>query len=209
MADPIPKPPRRRRRFLRASLAVLLLLAILLWFTPAIVARTELRHRVVDSALKDFNGTIRSGGASMSWFGTVEFTGVTMTEPSGRVAVRAPRVTTSKTLWQLAWNRADLGTFHIHEPDAVLSVENGKTNVEEWIANYTKDDGTPPKPERLAFAIEAINGKATLKGTPDTRIQNVAFAYRSPKSRAEPMEIHLAADAPSGGKLEIHRAAGH
>ena len=205
MTEPIPThsaPPRKRRRLLRGAIVLSALLLALFWFTPAIIARTELRNRIVGSALKDFNGTIRSGGASMGWFSAVEFTDVTMTEPSGRVAITAPRVTTSKTLWQLAFQRDDLGTFQIHEPEILVSVENGTTNVEEWIANYTKDDGTPPKPERLAFAIETVHGRATLKGTPDTQLQNVAFLFRSPKSRAEPLTIHLAAEAADGGKLD-------
>ena len=204
MTEPIQPPVRRRRRFLRASLVLLILLAILFWFTPAIIARTGLRHRIVDSALKDFNGTIRSGGASMSWFGTIEFTDVRMTEPSGRVAVTAPRVTTSKTLWQLAWNRDELGTFHIDNPEMVITFENGASNIEQWIANYTKDDGTPPRPERLAFAIDTTNGKATVKGSPDTQLQNVGYSFRSPKSRAEPLEMRVTAETANGGKIDTH-----
>ena len=205
MTEPIQTPsapPRKRRRVLRIALGLLVLLLALVWFAPAIIARTSLRDQIVDSALADFNGKVRSESASMSWFGTVEFRNVTLAEPSGRVAVTAPKLTTTKTLWQLAFQRSDLGTFHIHEPDVTVSVENGRTNVEEWIANYTRDDGTPPKPERLAFAIEATNGKATLKGAPDTQLRNVTFAYRSPKSRAEPMEIRIAAEAADGGKLD-------
>ena len=205
MTEPIQTPStpsRKHPRILKIILGLVVLLLALVWFAPAIIARTSLRDRIVDSALADFNGTVRSESASLSWFGTVEFRNVTLTEPSGRVAVTAPKLTTSKTLWQLAFQRGDLGTFHIHEPDMIVSVENGRTNVEEWIAKYTKDDGAPPKAERLAFAIEATNGKATLKGAPDTQLTNVTFAYRSPKSRAEPTEIRAAAEAADGGKLD-------
>lgn len=204
MTEPIltpPAVPRKRRRFLRTAFVLLVLLLALVWFAPAIIARTTLRDKIVGMALKDFNGTVQSGGASMGWLSTVKLHDVTMTEPSGRVAIRSPKLTTSKTLWQLALQRDDLGTFTIDEPDLILSVENGTTNIEDWIANYTKDDGAPPKPERLAFAIEATRGKATLKGTPDTQLQNVAFAFRCPKSRIEPMEIQVEAETPSGGKL--------
>ena len=195
-------PPRKRRRFLRIALGLLVLLLALVWFAPAIIARTSLRDRIIDSALVDLNGKVRSESASMSWFGTVEFRNVTLTEPSGRVAVTAPRLTTSKILWQLAFQRGDLGTFNIEEPEVLISFENGASNIEEWISNYTRDDGTPPKPERLAFAIEATNGKATLKGFPDTQLRNVGYTFRSPKSRTEPMDMRVTAETATGGKID-------
>ncbi len=204
MMEPIQTPPvpHKRRRFLRGAVVLLLLLFGLFWAAPAIIARTSLRHRIIDSALVDLDGKVRCESASMSWFAPVELRSVTFTEPSGRVAVTAPKLTTSKTLWQLATQRGDLGTFHIHEPELIVSVENGTTNIEAWIANYTKDDGAPPKPERLAVVIEATNGKATFKGAPDTHLQNVNFAFRSPKSRAEPMEIRITGETATGGKLD-------
>jgi len=204
MAEPIqtPAPPRKRRRLLRFAVGFLVLLLALVWFAPAITARTSLRDRIVDSALVDLNGKVRSESASMSWFSPVELRGVTFTEPSGRVAVTAPKLTTSKTLWQLATQRDDLGTFHIHDPEILITFENGASNIEEWIANYTKDDGRPPKPERLAFAIEATNGTATLKGTPDTRLQNAGYTFRSPKSRTEPMDMRATAETATGGKID-------
>ena len=205
MTDPIQTsapPLRKRRRFLRAALVFFLLLFTLFWFTPAIIARTSLRHRIIDSSLVDLNGKVRCESASMSWFGSVELREVTFTEPSGRVAVTAPKLTTSKTLLQLATQRGDLGTFHIENPEILITFENGASNIEEWISNYTKDDGTPPKPERLAFAIEAIGGKATIKGVADSHLSSVKYSFRSPKSRAQPLEMQVAAEAATGGKID-------
>jgi translocation and assembly module TamB len=85
MTEPIQTPPaapRKRRRFLRTVVILLVLVLVLVWFAPAIIARTTLRDKIVGMALKDFNGTLQSGGASMGWLSTVELHDVTMTEPS-------------------------------------------------------------------------------------------------------------------------------
>ena len=74
MTEPIltpPAVPRKRRRFLRTAFVLLVLLLALVWFAPAIIARTTLRDKIVGMALKDFNGTVQSGGASMGWLSTV------------------------------------------------------------------------------------------------------------------------------------------
>ena len=62
MTDPIltpAPPPRKRRHFVRAAFVLLLLLFALIWAAPAIIARTGLRHRIIDSALVDLNGKVR------------------------------------------------------------------------------------------------------------------------------------------------------
>src|SRR5687767_8048252 len=133
MADPSPT-RRRGRRWLVRFAVVGLLLALAVWFTPAVVAKTGLRQAVLARVFADLDGTVAAGGASLGWLSTVELRDVTVTDPSGRTALRAERVTSSRTLLALALDRSDLGTFTIERPVLEVACEPGRTNVEQAIA---------------------------------------------------------------------------
>jgi translocation and assembly module TamB len=200
MADPSPARPRRRGRRLLVRLGVVgLLLVVAAWIAPTVVAKTGLRQVVLSHIFTDLNGTVTAGSASFGWLSPVELRDVTVTDPTGRTALRAERITSSRTLLALALDQSDHGTFTIER--AVLDVvcEPGVTNIEQTIANYLIDDGTPPRPQRTGMAVKAEQGRIILREPGSERertLEPVDLAVTVPRSRAEPITLSISAGSP-------------
>ncbi|HJZ55061.1 MAG TPA: hypothetical protein VKE74_08880 [Gemmataceae bacterium] len=218
---PTPANPRRQRRWLRllAAFGGLLLLAV--WFAPAIVAKTPLRNRIARNALADLRGNVEVGGASLGWFSPVELRDVTVKDAQGRTLLTAPKVTSSKSFLSLLRDRSDLGEFTIERPVVELVCEKQSTNLEDAIANFLNDDGTPPGPTRTAVSLRISDGKLALRDA-DTQktwvFEAITAAVTVPRSRTEPVSVQLAATADSakftadltlgdGGKAIVTAAA--
>ncbi len=201
MADALPTtvPPRKRRFFrtlFRATLALLVLLAALTWFAPAIIARTDLLNVVLAKAGADLNGTVTADGASLSWFGPVDLRGVRVTDADGHAVLSADSVASSRTLYELVADRGDLGTFTVANPTIEVTVAGGTTNVETLIAKYLAD-ATPAKPDRTPVKVELTNGTVVLRDSAtktETALDGVSVSLAMPKSRAEAIALTASAE---------------
>lgn len=200
-AAPARKPRRLRRWAVRLGL-VAVLLAALVWLAPTLVAKSSLRQVALDRALADLKGRAVVGDADLGWFSPVELRDVRVTDAAGGPVLTAARVTSSKTLLQLARDQSDLGTFTVENPTAEVVCEAGKTNVEDLIANYLADD-TPSKPERTGVVVAVTGGRVVLKesGRDGERvIEPVAVTVTVPKSRTEPVALTVTASSTAAGR---------
>lgn len=201
MADPSPT-RRRVRRWLVRSAVVGLLLALVVWFAPVVVAKTGLRQAVLARVFADLDGTIAAGDASLGWLSPVELRDVTVADPSGRTALRAERITSSRTLLGLVLDRSDLGTFTVERPVLEVVCEPGGTNVERAIARYLVDDGTPPKPQRMGLAVKVEQGRVVLKdATEEKALDPFGLTVTVPRSRTEPVTLAVSAGGTEAGTL--------
>src|SRR4051794_1977883 len=156
-------PVRRRRRWSRAVLPLVLLILAVLWFAPAVVARSGLRNRFIREATADLRGTVTVGGASLGWFSPVELRDVTVKDEQGRTLLAVPKVTGSKSLYALMRDRSEPGEFTVEGPTVVIVCEKGTTNLEDAIANFLKDDAAPPGPTRTPVSLRVTGGKVVLR----------------------------------------------
>ena len=196
-------PTRRRwpRRLLLTCAALGALLAALVWFAPAVVAKTALKQLILDKALADLNGRATVGGATLGWLSPVVLTDVRVTDPAGEPVLTAETVTSSKTLLQLARSQADLGTFTVAKPVALVRCEPGTTNVEKLIAKYLSADG-PPAATQPAVVLVVTGGRVvqTEAGTSgESVLEPVEATVTVPAAKAEPVTLDLKATA--GGTL--------
>jgi translocation and assembly module TamB len=205
MADPValaPAPAVKKKRWgRRLAIAFLLLLVLLVagvWAAPGLIARSSYRHRLIADATKDLNGKVEVGAVSLAWLHPVELFDVAVTDPDGRPVLTAAKVSTSRTLLDFARDRSDLGTIRVERLRAEVVVENGTTNVERVIANYLKDAGTPPPPDRTPIRIEVTDGTVVLIDPTrnETRqLDAVTATVGVPKSRSEPVTLAVATKA--------------
>lgn len=189
MVHPPPAPPRRLRRWLIRFAIVVVLLLVLVWFAPVIVAKTGLRHTVFASAAGDLKGTV-DADLSLGWLSPIELTTVRVTDPKGETLLTAERVTSSKTLLDLLGDRSDLGTFTVDKPVVELVCSANSTNLEDALANYLT--GGTSTGDRAAVAVTVTEGRIVLKepGRDGERtIDQVEVAVTVPKSRAEAITI--------------------
>ncbi|OWK34456.1 DUF748 domain-containing protein [Fimbriiglobus ruber] len=193
------KPRRRGRRILVGLLLVVVALLVLAWFAPSIVAGTGLRAVVIARATAGLKGTVTVSEASFGWLSPVELRDVRIADADGNPVLVAARVTSSKLLIELAHDQTDLGTFTVEQPALTLVCDRSTTNLETLVAEYLKDDGRAPSPERVAVRLAVVQGKITLHETGregDRVLDAVDATVTIPRPRTDPVALELKATTP-------------
>lgn len=202
-------PRRSRWRWLVRLLPVAMLLVLVVWFAPMIVAKTELRNRFARQALADVHGSVEVGGASLGWLSPVELRDVVVKDEAGRTVLTAPKITSQKPLFDLSRNKAAPGEFVIENPTLAVVCEKGTTNVEGAFAEYLKDSPNPGL-TRTPVALKVTGGTLTITdaGTgKTTRVEGIDAAVNVPANRDEPVTANLTA-ATGDLRAEVSAGAG-
>lgn len=198
--DPTPadNPPRRRSRWRwvwRGSLFLLLILAGLAWFAPALAVHLGLLNRVVAQALTRFDGKVHIDGGSLAWLAPVELHNVTVTDAQGRTMLTAPRISTSKTLWELLRAQDDLGTFTLENPVSEIIHEQQTTNIEHALTWYI-DEYEPTGEPGPEIHVHVVNGSLTFidQERPEARsyvMNAIAAELTIPRESGQPIPLKL------------------
>src|SRR5262245_45324079 len=107
---------RNKRRWPRRLLVAAILLLVLAWFAPAIVARTGLRNQILASAAAELNGSVTADDASLGWLSPVELRGVSLKDTDGHEVARADRVVVDATLVGLLRKPRVVGPVRVEKP---------------------------------------------------------------------------------------------
>lgn len=110
------RPPKQRRFRWRRWLAGGVLLAVLVWLLPSIIAITPMRNVVLDALIGDAKWEASAQRLSLSWVAPLSIGDLRMTsrEESSHIAVDS--LTADKAWWRLLWDRPALGRFVVDEP---------------------------------------------------------------------------------------------
>src|SRR5476651_1985515 len=87
----------------------LALLVLVLWFLPTFVAHSPILDWFVGKAVKDFNGTVSVGGASLGWFSPVVLRDVSVRDAAGEPLMMIPKMESEHTLLDFLRHPTDLG----------------------------------------------------------------------------------------------------
>ncbi len=198
-----PLPPQRRlRRWSLPAAAVLLVL----WFLPAIVARTPVVRWVIDAAAADLNGQVAVESVSLGWFSPIRMRGASLTDERRQRVLEIPRAESSRTLAGLLVNRSRLGTFRLIEPKLAVAVQGGASNVEQVLAEYLEPSDKPAP--RLDLVLEIVDGAVTVTDVDQARSWNIdklQIDLRVPAG-VEPLELTasgMVADLQEAGRFEF------
>jgi hypothetical protein len=184
---------------------VFALLLLVVWFAPAIVAKTVLRQRLARAASAKLNGTLEIGSASLGWFSPVELRDLTLTDQQGRVVARIPKITSSRTLFALACGSGDAGEYTLESPVVEIACEKNTTNLEAVIQKLLEDT-TPPGPARTPVAVHIAGGTLTLRDAEtgqNGEFHDVNVSVTVPASRSEPAVVKVVANAPGHTEVEV------
>jgi hypothetical protein len=188
--------PSRLRRWLKRFLPLAALLALAVWFAPAVVAKTALRNRAARAALADLRGSVEVGSASLGWLAPVELRDVTIKDDSGRTLATVPKITSQRSLLELLRNKAEPGEFTLESPTVALVCEKNTTNLEAAFAEYLKEDGKPQPPERTPVAVRVTGGTLTLTDAESGKsatVEGIDATATVPANLAEPVAVRLTA----------------
>jgi hypothetical protein len=134
--------PRWRWPRMRFWSLTLLLLALVLWFAPTIVAHTPLLNQVLASLTADLNGTLTAQSASLGWLSPVALEEVELRDADDQTLLRAARIELTQSLWSLLVDGQNLGDCRIQKPELRVVLTRDGANVEQVLANYLAADRT-------------------------------------------------------------------
>src|SRR5688572_1198079 len=103
----------RSLRFWGVTLAIL---ALVLWLSPIVVARTPLLNQILASLLADLPGSLTAQTASLGWFSPVALYDVQLRDEQDELLARAESVEGTVALWSLLLNPHQPGRFRIVRP---------------------------------------------------------------------------------------------
>lgn len=149
---------RPRRRLGVFALAVLAVLAALVWLAPTVLVHTSLRDRPLEAALAGIDGRVTSRAAHWRWLGGIEYRDVVMADAAGRPAVIVPSLVIEKGLLGLALDPRNLGTVRLSGAEAVVAVRPGGSSLEDilapWLATTAGGSGVVCELELVGGTIE-------------------------------------------------------
>ena len=193
---------RKRRKSGKGWLYLLLLVAVVIFFAPTIIAKTDLRNKLITWAAPDFPGQISIRDASAGWFTPLELRDVTVSDSQGQLIAQVPLISSTKQLSQIATNYQDLGTFQLHQPQVSIIVTAESSNLEELLAPFTSDTAdevaTNSKSKPIAFGLTITEGKALITDAVTQQtctVDNLELQMKMPNAAPEPLTVNLSADA--------------
>lgn len=189
-APPPPRPVRRRRRW---AVPAVLVLTTLLWLLPTIVAHTPLLHWILAKATAELNGTVTVESASLGWFSPVVARQIEVSDARGEPVLQAARLTGSRSLAAILWNRSNLGQFRLEQPKLIVSLRDDGSNVEDLLADYLAPG---EETRRVSLVLETDDGSVTVTDQGGRRTW-----------RIEGVQLSLSTSADAGGPLELETSA--
>lgn len=137
-----------------------LLLAVLIWFLPAIVANTPLKQMAIDMALGKLRGKATIETMELGWFSPVRLHGVRLADIEGKEIVTVKSVDMDRSLLGLI-NTANFGTIQIIEPAIELVLRKDGSNLEDAILPLLSGPENPDS-RPVKFEIVVRNGRANI-----------------------------------------------
>ena len=183
----------------------LVVLGVIAWFLPALVANTSLRQQIVTFVAPQLRGSATIGGASLGWLSPVELRDVQLRDAAGAPVLSAPVVTTSRALWQLALGSHDLGTMRIERPELNLVMRRGGSNLEDVLKTLLE---TPSKGPPRSVVVELVDGRILMAEALDHELRDKQIALpvtpdlRSAAPAIPATPAHVASRAVPAGTID-------
>ncbi|MBW3598084.1 MAG: hypothetical protein KY475_12500 [Planctomycetes bacterium] len=198
----------RFRRWLGVAGFLLLAVAVIGWFLPAMIAATLLKNSLVQAALPDFRGHVTLGRVSAGWFSPVRVRDVTVRDEAGEPLAEVVAVATEARLWRLLWDSQNIGEVRLHEPVLHVIVRDGGSNVEDALAPLLAG----PSGRGVNCLVHIADGKCVLRehdSQRETAIENISADVTVPALAAAPVEWRFTASVTDGGASGNLATEGH
>ncbi len=181
-----------RRRWRWVALLFLGSLGAGAWFAPEIVSQTSLRQRVADWAMAGMPIRVELGAATLGWLKPVELRELRVSDTDGKLLLTAKELRGERTLWQLATQPSQLGTFTLVEPAGHVVLRADGSNIEDVLAALPSDS-TEPAP---SFRMEIVNARIDFEHPASKRMSAIESFDLKLTSGANGIEL-VVAEMPS------------
>ena len=149
----------KRRRWVYWLLAVVLLLGLLIFFLPNILARPFFRQRLFNMAFSRVDTQATVGDLSLAWFSPVVMDDLKLQpENTDRAALTVHSVTGDSPLWRLLFGHS-LGRFRIVEPELYVHFNHEGTNITRLVRGMAN-----VRLGSRGAELEIVDGRLLLQG---------------------------------------------
>ncbi|HEY3245736.1 MAG TPA: hypothetical protein VGM03_20515 [Phycisphaerae bacterium] len=155
-----PAPPRRHwgRRILATVGVLLVLVAALVGFAPAIASSRAGSQFILGRVNGGLAGRVQLDRLAVSWRGPTQLDGLSVIDPAGRQALRIDEIRAEGGAWQLLTDLMRFGDVSLNAPRAVLYLD-AKNEISLAQALRPRK-ATPPKPQG---PFPELRGRVVIK----------------------------------------------
>ncbi len=192
---------RRRSRLGRRLFLLFVVLGLAVFALPVVIARTELRNRVVPLLAPELAARVNFGSAQLSWLSPGRLENISIVTPDGEPLFEAASVETQKTLLQMALGFRDIGLVKILKPRLSVVLTERGTNLDALIASLPDeedDTSSADNSSQVGFGVEIVEGEIAIQDrvTGETcQLDQLTARIRAPQKLADPIEVQLATSA--------------
>lgn len=200
---------RRRARWLMGATTILLLLIVLIWCLPGLLANSSMRDGMLRDALTGFEGEVTIHDVSLGWLSPVKASGISAVDGNGDPLAEVQAIRTERSLLGLLLNRSQPGTIHLDQPTVHVVVRNQGSNWEDSLAGMLEEPSEESPLEKISLQVHG----GTLKARNDDRgrawqIENVdaELRYSIPESSFTALKLtgQLQANGQAPGTVAVN-----
>jgi hypothetical protein len=186
----------------------LILVLVLTWFAPAIVAHCFLRNWLIREIFSDLQGSITIGRASVGWFSPVVLEDVEIQDPSGKRLATIPRLESRKALLRLLLKMSDIGSFRLEKPLLEVVFDGEKSNLEQVLASWLAPGHQTASVKTAGVELEVVEGRVSIEdrdAQEKWELHPLELSLTLPRNWSGPMQISMRspfADARQPGRFE-------
>jgi translocation and assembly module TamB len=189
-----PPPPRRRRRRL-AIPAILLVLAVVVWFLPAIVAHSFLFQWILGAATADLQGTVQVDSASLGWFSPIVLRNLEIRDQKNQPLAQTAEFSTEKSLLGFLGDHSTLGKLRLEQLQLTLVSRPDGSNIEDALAKYLAPSSGPPWQGSLAVEIAGASISILDQSSRHTaRLENCTMLLDMSKGINGPLHLKASSE---------------
>jgi hypothetical protein len=186
------KPPRSWRKWL--WLCSPILLGLLIWMTPVIVAHTALREQVVPFVLPAFEGSVTIESASFDWLSPVVFHDLVARDKRGERFLKVATIATERRLVDLVFDTAHAGRVNIEQPELKVLLRKDGSNIEDVLAAlWSNDDAATGGPECEVIIAGGTVEVIDLETYRHTILDELSLHLQMPREPATPFQLNVSA----------------
>lgn len=180
VVTPTAAPPKKPRKFGCGCMLPLLVLIALVGFAPQIIMMTSLRNQIPAMLMAELPPGVVIGSASVGWNSAMQLNDIVIPDDQGRPSLTLKHVTLSRSLWELAQSKEDLGKIAVEQPVLNLYMDNGVTNYDKFFARLAaKKRGG----KRSLIDLQLLEGQIAIRE--ETRAKAAAPPAPSPDPLVE------------------------
>lgn len=153
---------------------LVLALATLIGFAPAIITHTPLLQAVLSRVLGGFPGTVRIGHATLGWLQPPVFDDIAVVDRGGQPLLTAEQIAGSKSLLALVLDHRNLGEFRVAKPKVHAVCKGQSSNLEDaifaWLSAQPKQHAPVDAQSSMpSLKVTVVDGEVTIHDEDTTR----------------------------------------